>query len=83
MPYGIYSYSSGLWHDGKLTGVRARGNFVVDLYWKDNNLTKAVVYSGSGVPCKIYYKGKKIEFETSAGKSYTVTLSDAGELSVK
>lgn len=72
-----------VWHDGKLTGVRARGNFVVDLYWKDNNLTKAVVYSGSGVPCKIYYKGKKIEFETSAGKSYTVTLLDAGELSVK
>lgn len=65
-----------VWHEGKLTGVRARGNFTVDLYWKDNNLTKAVIRSGSGVPCSLYYKGNKLEFETEAGGVYTVLLSD-------
>ncbi|WP_341455197.1 glycoside hydrolase family 95-like protein [Phocaeicola barnesiae] len=52
--------------------IRARGNFTVDLYWKDNNLTKVVVYSGSGVPCSIYYKGEKLEFQTNAGCSYCI-----------
>lgn len=61
-----------VWHDGKLTGIRARGNFVVDMYWKDNNLTKAVVYSGSGTPCSIYYKGQKLEFDTKPGEKYDI-----------
>lgn len=65
-----------VWHEGKLTGVRARGNFVIDMYWQDNNLTKAVVHSGSGVPCSIYYKGEKLEFATEAGGVYTVLWKD-------
>ncbi|WP_294586999.1 glycoside hydrolase N-terminal domain-containing protein [uncultured Phocaeicola sp.] len=65
-----------VWHEGKLTGVRARGNFVIDMYWQDNNLTKAVVHSGSGVPCSIYYKGEKLEFATEAGGLYTVLWKD-------
>lgn len=71
-----------VWHDGKFTGVRARGNFVVDMYWKDNNLTKAVIHSGSGLPCTIYYKGKEIKFNTVKGGLYNVIISGSGELSV-
>ena len=70
-----------VWHDGKLTGVRARGNFVLDLYWEDNNLKRAVVHSGSGLPCHILYKGKELKFQTEAGKAYTLEWKD-GQLNV-
>ena len=70
-----------VWHNGKLTGVRARGNFVLDLYWEDNNLKRAVVHSGSGLPCHILYKGKELKFQTEAGKAYTLEWKD-GQLNV-
>ena len=70
------------WREGRLTGVRARGNFVVDIYWKDNRLTKAVIRSGSGVPCRVYYAGEELEFPTKAGKTYTVDWK-AGKLKLE
>lgn len=65
-----------VWHEGELTGVCARGNFVLDLYWKDNNLKRAVVHSGSGVPCRLFYRGKELRFDTEKGKSYVIEVKD-------
>ena len=70
-----------VWHEGKLTGVRARGNFTIDIQWKDNNLTRAVILSGSGVPCIIRYKNQEIKFETKQGERYIVTYTN-GKLQV-
>lgn len=71
-----------VWHEGKLTGVRARGNFVIDVYWKDNNLTKAVVHSGSGCPCRVRYKDKELEFRTETGGTYVLEWTD-GQLAMR
>lgn len=65
-----------VWHEGRLTGVRARGNFSIDMEWKDNNLTKAIIHSGSGAPCHLHYKGQELNFETQAGKTYTIVYTD-------
>lgn len=65
-----------VWHEGRLTGVRARGNFSIDMEWKDNNLTQAVIHSGSGTSCHLHYKGEELKFDTEAGKSYTVTYQN-------
>ena len=43
---------------------------------------QAKVYSGSGIPCLIRYKGKVLEFPTEVGKSYLVQWQ-GGRLSVK
>lgn len=59
-----------VWHEGKLTGVCARGNFVVDIYWKDNNLTHAEIYARSGGPCHVRYKNQNLQFDTEKGKRY-------------
>ena len=61
-----------VWHEGRLSGMRARGNFVVDVQWRDNNLTEARIYSGSGAPCRLRYKGAEKQFPTEAGKTYVV-----------
>ena len=71
-----------VWHEGKLTGVCARGNFVVDLYWKDNNLTRAVIHSRSGGPCSVHYKGQQLTFDTQRDQKYTLSYQN-GKLAVE
>ena len=71
-----------VWHEGKLTGVCARGNFVVDLYWKDNNLTRAVIHSRSGGPCSVHYKGQRLTFDTQRDQKYTLSYQN-GKLAVE
>lgn len=68
------------WKDGHIHGLRARGNFVVDIDYAGGKLAKAVIKSESGEPCAVTYDGKLIEFPTEAGKSYTLTLSPTGTL---
>jgi alpha-L-fucosidase 2 len=40
---------------------------------KNGRLTKAVIHSKSGLPCKIVYGDKSWKFETKAGTSYPLT----------
>ena len=71
------------WTDGHIHGLRARGNFTVDIDYAGGKLTKAVITSGSGEPCEVIYQGQTIDFPTRAGGRYTVTLTPAGTLKVK
>ena len=64
------------WEQGSVLGIRARGNFTVDIYWKDASLVKAVIKSGSGLPLKVRYKGKTTEIQTSEGQTYELTGDD-------
>jgi hypothetical protein len=38
-------------------------------------LTKAVIHSKSGLPCRVVCGDKNWEFDTKAGKSYPLTLA--------
>jgi len=57
-----------VWVTGKVTGLRARGNFEVDLAWKNGKLTQAVVRSLAGIPCKIRYQGKMVGLSLKQGE---------------
>jgi len=63
------------WPTGKVTGLCARGGFKVDMSWDGGCLTKAVIHSKSGLPCKVVYGDKTWEFNTKAGKSYPLTFN--------
>lgn len=70
------------WPEGSITGLRARGNFGVDLHWADGRLAKAVILSGSGGKCAVRYGDETLSFDTKRGKRYTVVLS-GGKLRLK
>lgn len=61
------------WHEGSVTGLRARGNFEVDINYSDGRLTDATIRSNSGLPCTVRYAGHTITFPTAEGASYRIS----------
>ena len=62
------------WAEGSVKGLRARGNFTVDIFWAGGKLTKAVITSGSGLPCKVRYGETVRDLEIAAGETVEFTL---------
>ena len=71
------------WSNGSITGLRARGNFGVDIKWSNGKLTKARITSGSGEDCCIRYGNQTITFPTKRNKNYTIILKDGNLTTVK
>jgi alpha-L-fucosidase 2 len=44
------------WESGEVKGLKARGDFEVDLQWKDHGLKKVKIISGAGGVCRIRTK---------------------------
>ena len=66
------------WHDGEVKGLRARGNFTVNLAWKDGALLRATILSGSGEKCTVRYGSHTCTFKTTKGNSYEVKFTPQG-----
>lgn len=62
------------WKEGFITGLCAKGNFEVSIFWKDNQLNKAIITSHTGIPCVVRYGDKTLTFPTEKGKKYTIYL---------
>jgi alpha-L-fucosidase 2 len=48
------------WQNGRVTGLRARGGFTVDITWKDHELTSATLGGQSGASYRVRYGGETI-----------------------
>ncbi len=59
------------WPTGKVTGLRARGGFEVDIEWKDGKLVAATVRSQAGRPCRLRYGQVTAELDLARGQSTT------------
>lgn len=56
------------WKKGSVKGLRARGNFVVDMEWDNGSLASAYIYSEKGGVCKVRYQDKTVDVELKAGE---------------
>jgi len=61
-----------LWKEGMVTGLCARGGFVVDMHWSEGKLVKGSLFSKAGGACTIWYRTKKIKLQTMKGKRYNL-----------
>jgi alpha-L-fucosidase 2 len=60
------------WSQGSVTGLRARGGFTVDIFWKDGALTEAVIRSDHGHPCCVRYGDTVTNYALAAGETLRV-----------
>ena len=67
------------WREGKVTGLRARGGYEVDIEWKDGKLTRSVLrnVSGTNGECAIRYGGVTAKLAVPKGEARVFT-GDAG-----
>ena len=56
------------WPTGKVTGLRARGGFTVDIEWNDGKLTRAV-HTPKGGACVTRYGNQTRHLTLSAGQT--------------
>ncbi len=63
------------WSTGRVHGMLARGDYEVDLDWKDGNLTKAVVRAGanSSGQCVFRHGNKTATLKLAPGSEKTLT----------
>jgi alpha-L-fucosidase 2 len=59
-----------VWPQGKISGLRARGGFEVDISWQQGRLVAAQVLAMHDGPVTIQSGGRRIVLQTKAGQRY-------------
>ena len=62
------------WSNGKVSGLRARGNFEVDMEWSNGKLTSVLLYSKNGGSCSVKAGDKMMKITLEAGEKKELTL---------
>jgi alpha-L-fucosidase 2 len=60
----------GAWPEGRVSGLRARGGFEVDLAWQGGELLSATVRSKHGGEARLRYRGRTLVAQLAPGGTY-------------
>ncbi len=58
------------WPTGSVKGLRARGDFSVDIAWQDGKLVSATLHSYAGQPATLRYGNITKQFKTTNGQEF-------------
>lgn len=61
------------WRTGSVRGLMARGNFEIDMSWRDGALSVVTVKARSGGKCTLTYGRHTLNLNTKTGRVYTFT----------
>ena len=61
--------------EGSVKGIRGRGGFLVDLFWSNGKLTRAVIHSQFGEPCNVRYGTKVVTLNMKKGEKIILDKS--------
>ena len=59
------------WSQGSIKGLKARGNIIVDLNWKNNSLQQIQLLAGHKTKKKLLYRDQQITVNLKAGVPFT------------
>ncbi|MDG1920643.1 MAG: glycoside hydrolase family 95 protein [Flavobacteriaceae bacterium] len=59
------------WSQGSIKGLKARGNIIVDLNWKNNSLQQIQLLAGHNTQKKLLYRDQQITVNLKAGVPFT------------
>ncbi|MCH7414368.1 glycoside hydrolase family 95 protein [Belliella sp. R4-6] len=73
------------WPNGEICGLKARSGVEVNLKWKDGKLEIAELTSKSGLPFKLFYKGKIKIINPNVNEKYKIksTLLEASKNNIE
>lgn len=60
------------WPNGSVTGLKARGGFVVAIKWQDGKLSEATIHSLAGQPCVVRYGDARKQLDLEKGEASDV-----------
>ena len=61
------------WENGHIKGLKARGDFTVDIEWENGVLYDVAITAGHSGPCKLKYKNNIITLHCEKNKTYKLT----------
>jgi len=60
------------WSEGRVSGIRARGGYEIDMAWKNGQVTEATIKATADGRTTLLYNGKRKPLKLKAGGSVTV-----------
>ena len=64
------------WKTGSIKGLCAKGNFELDINWKDGELVQVAILSKNGGACEVRYKDAVNTVKTVKGKTYKLAYQN-------
>ena len=64
------------WAEGCVSGLCAKGNFEVDMTWKEGQLCEAVLRAGSDGECRVAYRGHALSWKARRGRTYRLRYGE-------
>ncbi|WP_194774511.1 glycoside hydrolase family 95 protein [Pararhodonellum marinum] len=64
------------WSSGKVSGLKARGNYTLDMAWEKGQLTKLKITAQKGGNTTLLYGASEIEIELGRGESFVMDMTE-------
>ncbi|SFB46011.1 glycoside hydrolase family 95 protein [Algoriphagus aquimarinus] len=62
------------WASGSVKGLKARGNYTIDMTWADGELKTCRIHAGKSGKVMVYYDGSEMDLDLEKGQSFEIEL---------